>query len=83
MTMPPGAQQIATNDHCEVGGMVLGEHILTFQGHPEFTPDYARAILSFRHEMIGEERAAEGLKSLVSRQHEGARAARWILDFLG
>ena len=82
MQMPPGAKKIATNAHCEVAGMVLGEHILTFQGHPEFTPEYARAILSFRHDMIGEERAAEGLKSLVSEKHEGGRAARWILDFL-
>ncbi len=62
--------------------MVLGEHILTLQGHPEFTPEYARAILSLRHDMIGEERAAEGLKSLASEKHEGGRAARWILDFL-
>ena len=82
MQMPPGAKKIATNAHCEVAGMVLGKHILTLQGHPEFTPEYARAILSFRHDMIGEERAAEGLKSLVSEKHEGARAARWILDFL-
>ena len=62
--------------------MVLGEHILTFQGHPEFTPDYARELLSFRRDMIGEERADEGLNSLEVRKHEGARAARWILDFL-
>ena len=82
MQMLPGATKIATNAHCEVAGMVLAEHILTFQGHPEFTPEYARAILSFRHDMIGEERAAEGLKSLVSEKHEGGRAARWILDFL-
>ena len=82
MQMPPGAKKIATNAHCEVGGMVLGEHILTFQGHPEFTPDYARELLSFRRDMIGEERADEGLNSLVVREHEGARAARWILDFV-
>jgi GMP synthase-like glutamine amidotransferase len=82
MQMPPGAKKIATNAHCEVAGMVLGEHILTFQGHPEFTPDYARELLSFRRDMIGEERADEGLNSLVVREHEGARAARWILDFL-
>lgn len=82
MQMPPGAKKIATSAHCEVAGMVLGEHILTFQGHPEFTPEYARAIMSFRHDMIGEARVTEGLKSLVAREHEGGRAARWILDFL-
>jgi hypothetical protein len=82
MAMPPGAQQIATNDHCEVAGMTLGEHILTFQGHPEFIPEYSREIMNFRHDMIGEERVAEGMASFEARQHEGDRVARWMLAFL-
>ncbi|MDG2036938.1 MAG: GMP synthase, partial [Luminiphilus sp.] len=82
MTMPPGAQQIATSDHCEVAGMTLGEHILTFQGHPEFMPEYSREIMSLRHDLIGAERVAEGLASLEARQHEGDRVARWMLDFI-
>ena len=82
VTMPPGAQQIATNDHCEVAGMTLGEHILTFQGHPEFVPEYSRDIMSFRHDMIGAERVAEGMASFEARQHEGDRIARWMLAFL-
>ncbi len=83
MTMPPGARQIASNDHCEIAGMALGNHILTFQGHPEFVPDYSREIMSFRREMIGEARVAAGMQSLEERQHEGARVARWMLAFLG
>ena len=82
MAMPPGDQQIATSDHCEVAGMTLGEHILTFQGHPEFVPDYSREIMTFRREMIGESRVAQGMRSLDERQHEGARVARWMLAFL-
>ena len=82
MAMPPGAQQIATNDHCEVAGMTLGEHILTFQGHPEFIPEYSREIMNFRHDMIGAERVAEGMASFEWRQHEGDRVARWMLAFL-
>ncbi len=82
LQMPPGAQKVATSAHCEVAGMVMGEHILTFQGHPEFTPEYARELLSFRHDMIGEERAADGLKSISLREHEGNRAASWMLEFL-
>ena len=79
MTMPPGAQRIATNDHCEVAGMTLGDHILTFQGHPEFIPEYSKEIMSFRYEMIGVERVAEGMASFESRQHEGDawRAGCW------
>ncbi len=82
MVMPPGAQLIATNDHCEVAGMTLGNHILTFQGHPEFTPEYSREIMSLRYDMIGADRVAAGMASFESHQHEGYRVARWMLAFL-
>jgi len=83
MEMPPGARQIARNAHCEYAGMAIGDHILTFQGHPEFTPAYSREIMTFRREMIGESRVIEGMQSLEDRQHEGARVARWMLAFMG
>ena len=82
MAMPPGARQIASNEHCEVAGMTLGEHILTFQGHPEFIPDYSREIMNLRHDMIGAERVAQGMASFETREHEGDRVARWMLAFL-
>ena len=62
--------------------MAMGDHILTFQGHPEFIPEYSREIMSLRHDMIGAERVAEGMASFESRQHEGDRVARWMLAFL-
>lgn len=82
MTMPPGATKIASNDHCEFAGMTLGQHMLTFQGHPEFIPAYSREIMTFRRDMIGAERVAEGIASLEEREHEGGRIARWMLAFL-
>jgi len=82
MTVPAGAVVIATSDHCNNAGFRIDDHILTFQGHPEFIPDYSRQIMHFRREMIGESRVATGLASLDSEQHQGARVARWMLDFL-
>jgi hypothetical protein len=38
--------------------------------------------MTFRHDMIGEERVAEGMASFEARQHEGDRVARWMLAFL-
>lgn len=81
-TLPPGAGSIARSDHCEFAGMVIGDHILTFQGHPEFTPAYSREIMTFRREMIGESCVTQGMRSLEERHHEGARVARWMLAFL-
>jgi GMP synthase (glutamine-hydrolysing) len=56
--------------------------MLTFQGHPEFIPAYSREIMTFRRDMIGAERVAEGIASLEAREHEGNRIARWMLAFL-
>lgn len=82
MTAPEGAEVIARNDHCEVAGMRIGDNILTFQGHPEFVPEYSREIMTFRREMIGDDRVAQGMASLDKLEHQGARVARWMLDFL-
>jgi len=83
LAMPPGARAIATSAHCEIAGMTIGEHVLTFQGHPEFTVDYSRELITFRREMIGDHAAEQGLASLDSRIHEGDRIAGWMLAFLG
>ena len=82
ITVPAGAVIIAASDHCNIAGFRIDDHILTFQGHPEFIPAYSREIMHFRREMIGESRVATGLASLDSEQHQGARVARWMLDFL-
>ena len=80
--LPPGARTVVSNDHCENAGFVIGEHVLTLQGHPEFSAEYSEAIMAFRHDMIGAERVAQGRASLVTHQHEGPRVARWMVDFL-
>jgi GMP synthase-like glutamine amidotransferase len=79
--LPPGAQNVVTNAHCENAGFVMGDHIFTLQGHPEFVPDYSEAIMAFRFDMIGAERVADGRSSLISREHEGQRVATWLLEF--
>jgi GMP synthase-like glutamine amidotransferase len=80
--VPDGASAFARNEHCEVAGMRLGNHILTFQGHPEFVPDYAKEIMQFRLEQIGAERVAQGMASLATIDHEGERIAKWMVAFL-
>ena len=79
--LPPGARTIATNAHCENAGFVMGDHIFTLQGHPEFIPDYAEVIMALRYDMIGAGRVAEGRAPLEHHQHEGSRVAEWMVDF--
>ncbi len=76
-----GARVLAGSDFCENAVVQVGEHILTFQGHPEFVSGYSREIMEFRREAIGEAAYQAGIASL-NEEHEGARVARWILNFL-
>jgi GMP synthase-like glutamine amidotransferase len=76
-----GARVLAGSTFCENAVCQIGDHILTFQGHPEFVSDYSREIMELRREMIGEPAYTAGMASLAVEQ-EGQRVARWILNFL-
>lgn len=76
-----GAVVLAGSDFCENAVCQIGDHILTFQGHPEFVREYSRKIMDLRREMIGEEVYHNGVASLVE-EPEGERIARWVVNFL-
>ena len=76
-----GARVLAGSDFCENAVCQVGEHILTFQGHPEFVSGYSREIMEFRRETIGEDVYQRGMASLDVAP-EGDRIARWIINFL-
>ena len=79
--VPDSASVLAGSEFCENAVCQIGNHILTFQGHPEFVSAYSRELLSIRRERIGEVAYTAGMASL-SGVHEGQRVARWILNFL-
>ena len=76
-----GADVLAGSEFCENAVCQVGEHILTFQGHPEFVPGYAQEVMQFRRERIGEEAYTRGMASLAE-DAEAERVGRWILAFL-
>ena len=80
--LPPGARNVVSNAHCENAGFVIGDHIFTLQGHPEFIDEYSEVIMALRYDMIGADRVAEGRASLQQHDHEGDRVASWMLSFL-
>jgi GMP synthase-like glutamine amidotransferase len=72
---------LAGSEFCENAVCQVGNHILTFQGHPEFVPGYANAIMELRRDIIGEDVYVRGVSSL-DKSHEGQRVAQWIINFL-
>ena len=77
----PGASILASTASCPIAATGLGEHILTFQGHPEFQKGYARALLDMRREILGEPTYQAAIESL-NAETDNLRVARWILDFI-
>lgn len=79
--MPDGAKLIATSDFCPVGGFVVGDQVLTLQGHPEFKKNYSRDLMVMRREILGEEVFELGVASL-DKETDDDKAGHWIIDFV-
>jgi GMP synthase-like glutamine amidotransferase len=78
---PEGATVLASHAFSPYDMMQIGEHVLTFQGHPEFEPGYIQALIERRREVIGEPTAQAGIDSL-SEPTEGEVVRTWIHNFL-
>jgi GMP synthase-like glutamine amidotransferase len=82
VTVPaPGARVLAGSDFCSNAVCQLGDHILTFQGHPEFIKEYSEKLLKLRRQTIGEDIYHAGMASL-EQDLDRQRVARWIVEFL-
>ena len=78
--LPDGARLYATNDFCPNAGFVIGDSVLTIQGHPEFSKSYSQALMEHRRALLGERTYSEGIASL-EQTVEGERMGRWLVDF--
>jgi len=78
--LPPNAQLLASSEFCPNAAFSLEEHILCFQGHPEFTKAYSRDLLGLRREVLGEETYRRALNTLASPV-DSPVIAKWITAF--
>lgn len=76
-----GAVILAASEFCPVAMTQVGEFALTFQGHPEFCPGYARSLMQVRQACIGEERYQQGMSSL-ELPLDSQQVAGWMLRFM-
>jgi len=81
ITLPPEATRLAGCDFCPNAALAISNSVLTFQGHPEFTPAYLKRLLAQRKGRIDSEVMAKALASLTkTTDHE--RVGRYLLDFI-
>ncbi len=78
--LPESAVKLSGDDFCPFSSFSIEEHVLSMQGHPEFSAEFTRDLITLRSENIGAEKANVALKSL-SKPHDGPVVGQWIVNF--
>ncbi len=80
--LPARAEVFAATLSCPNSGFTIDEHILTFQGHPEFSKGYSHALMDLRRDLLGEPIYSDGIASLANPVHQWM-VGHWIINFIG
>lgn len=82
VTRPPeGARVLASNDFCENASLMIGDHILTIQPHPEFTAWLVEQLITHRGRgVVPDDLLDEALKRLPEND-DSARYAQRMAQF--
>jgi len=78
--LPEAATLLASSDFCPNAAYCIGNQVLCFQGHPEFTHEYSRDLLNLGREALGEAVYQDGIERLAKEQ-QGAQIAEWMIRF--
>lgn len=83
VSLPPGAVVTAASDFTPYAGLAYDDgRSISFQGHPEFDPAYAAALIEARRgARLTEEEAVAGLESLT-QPNDRHRVGQWLRGFL-
>ena len=77
---PPRTEVVASSVFTPYAAMAWTDQpAISFQFHPEFSPDYARALIESRRDRLGDADCA--IESL-SRPNDNQRIGNWIRNFL-
>ncbi len=77
--LPDGGQTLATSDFCRYEAFRIRDHILAFQGHPEYTCDYELHLLRNHSDSEDTEVKQRATTSIQQYRHEGGAVAEYIL----
>lgn len=80
-TAAPDSVVLAGSTHCPIAMTALGQHILTFQGHPEFSNEFAHAIYRMRRASYPPETYRSAIASM-DEEDDSLLVNQWILQFL-
>jgi GMP synthase-like glutamine amidotransferase len=78
--LPTGAKLLAEDSFCQFQMYQLGQHILTLQGHPEFSVAFAKSRLQSRKDKMPLEVYQKALDSFENHKDDQV-LAEWIRNF--
>lgn len=81
VSLPDGATLLAYSAFCENAAFMLGQQVLCFQGHPEFTHDFSQTLLKLRQSIYCPQEYEAACQSL-QEQHDGQVIAGWMMGFV-
>ena len=79
--LPEIAQLVASNNSVPIAMFRIGSHIMSMQGHPEFTSEYAHAVATMRKDVLGKEAYEKASFSLKNETTDNVEVAKWWIDF--
>lgn len=79
--LPKNAIPLATSNFCRHEGFRIGHHILTFQGHPEFTVDYERHLILNHAENEDDTVKQRALETMETMLPQGDVVAEFLMGF--
>lgn len=77
---PDEAITLATSDFCRYEALMIGHHVYTFQGHPEYTPYYIRYYLNNLAANQDPAIIKRALHSLEVMSPQGIEIGQWIIE---
>ena len=79
---PPGATILAGSSFCTYGMLDYGERAISIQLHPEFEPDYARALIETRRGTRLTDEEADRAVMSYEQPDDRARVGGWLQRFI-
>lgn len=80
LQLPQGIEVLASSDFCPYYMLQYGNHMMSVQGHPEFSKAYSSALMDKRANLIPAPRIRAGKASLAEDVHDRLMM-RWIVNF--
>lgn len=73
---------LASSKQCEYAMLQYGDHMLSIQGHPEFSQGFAKSLLNIRQEELPSKRYQRGSESFSKHRLDSDLVFSWFAHFL-